>query len=237
MFNSIRKLLKGDTPPEQTKTVRRWTETDEAGSVHTFEEKTERSSSGGISFGISVQCELATNRQLGFLAKLGITGSDLSKMTIGAASTLIDRVLRPVDFALRSAFRDIHALPKEHLGTLQIAIANWSYCPQLPRYGPYSTWNDLDAAGPDARRALTKEEKIAVTDLAFQTLPPEVFLTLRSNGIKKYKDRLDELLRTGEIHFACACGQKIAVDQSAAGQDCVCPTCGSPQKVPSVPGR
>ena len=69
-------------------------------------------------------------------------------MTLGDASTLIDRVLRPVDFALRSAFKDIHALPKEHLRALQIAIANWGYRPGLPRDGPYSTWNDLDAAGP-----------------------------------------------------------------------------------------
>jgi hypothetical protein len=237
MFNVIRNLFKADTRADQAKTVRRWTEKDETGRVHTFEEQTQRSSSGGVSSGITVQYELATSRQLEFLAKLGIASSDLPKMTLGEASTLIDRVLRPVDFALRSAFKDIHALPKEHLRALQIAIANWSYCPQLPRYGPYLTWNDLDAAGPDARRALTKEEKMAVTDLAFQTLAPEVFLSLRSNGIKKYKDRLDEVLRTGEVHFACACGQKIAVDQSAAGQDCVCPTCGSPQEVPSIPGR
>lgn len=237
MFNAIRNLFKGDTRAEQTKTVRRWTETDETGRVRTFEEKAERSSSGGVSVGISVQYELATSKQLEFLGKLGITGSDLPSVTIGAASTLIDRVLRPVDFALRSAFKDIHALPKEHLRALQIAISNWSYCPKLPRYGPYSTWNDLDAADPDARRSLTKEERIAVTDLAFQSLAPEVFLSLRSNGLKKYKDRLDEVLRTGEIHFACPCGQKIAVDQSAAGQDCACPTCGNPQKVPSIPGR
>jgi hypothetical protein len=237
MFNAIRKFFKGEDTPGRAKTIRRWTETDETGRVHTFEEKTDRTSSGGISFGISVQYELATSRQLEFLAKLGVTGNDLPKLTIGDASTLIDRVLRPVDFALRSAFKDLQALPKQHLRALQIATANWSYCPQLPRYGPYATWNDLDAAGPDARRPLTKEEKMVVTDLAFQTLAPEAFLSLRSNGIKKYKDRLDEVLRTGEIHFACTCGQKIAVDHSAAWQDCMCPTCGSPQKVPPIPGR
>jgi hypothetical protein len=80
---------------------------------------------------------------------------------------------------------------------LQVTIVRWDYCSKLPRFGPHATWTDLEASSNDPHRSLTKEEKIAITEIALQLVPPEVFLSLKSNGIKKHKDVLDEKIRAG----------------------------------------
>ena len=190
MLKFILNLFKGSGHQGQKSTVRRWTET-EPNRVRTYEETTELVSSGGISVSISATTELATSRQEDFLFKLGFSQEGLTK---GDASYLLDRILRPVDYALRKTFRNIDLLEKEHLRALQVAIVHWEYYPQLPRYGPHATWNDLEASGNDPNRPLTKEERMAITDIAFKVLPPQTFRGLESNGLKKYKGQLDGTL-------------------------------------------
>src|SRR5207249_5095228 len=116
---------------------------------------------------------------------------------------LLERILRPVDHALRQTFKQVYAtLEKEHLRKLQIAMIHWDYCPQLPRFGPHATWSELESSGKNPHRALTNEEKTAVTDIAYRVLPSEVFLSLKSNGIKKFKDGLDDRCRTSTAEQA-----------------------------------
>jgi hypothetical protein len=194
MFKFILGLLRGERRNDngQSETVRHWTE-QEPDRVRTFEETTQASAGGGVSVSISYTHELATSRQIEFLQKLGFSADGLTK---GGASTLLDRILRPVDYALKQTFKNANVvLQKEHLRMFQVTIARWDYCSQLPRFGPYATWPDLEASGNDPHRSLTKEEKIAITEIALQLVPPEVFLSLKSNGIKKYKDVLDGKLR------------------------------------------
>lgn len=196
MFKFILGLLRGErrNDNDQTETVRRWTE-QEPNRVRTFEETTQSCAGEGASISISYTHELATSRQIEFLQKLGFSADGLTK---GEASTLLDRVLRPVDYALKQTFKNVNvALQKEHLRMFQVTITTWDYCSHLPRFGPNATWAELEASGNDPHRSLTKEEKIAVTDIAFQLLPSDVFLALKSNGIKKYKDVLDEKLKAG----------------------------------------
>ena len=192
MLRFILSLLKGEHRDRdgQSKTVRRWTE-EEPGRVRTFEETTQVSVGGGVSGSISYTRELATSRQIELLKKLGFSGDGLTNVE---ASRLLDRILRPVDYALKQTFKNVHSiLQKEHLRSLQVAMSRWDYCAQLPRFGPHATWAELERSG-NPHRTLTKEEKIAVTEIAFQHLPPEMFLSLKSNGIKKYKDQLGERL-------------------------------------------
>ncbi|MGI8966458.1 MAG: hypothetical protein ACR2H1_10290, partial [Limisphaerales bacterium] len=126
---------------------------------------------------------LTLRHEIDFLEKLGFDPKNQD------ASLLIIRVLRPVNFALSSTFKKISSLPDQGYSLLQIAIAKSEFCHQLPRYGPNSTWNELE------HRPLTKEERMKVTDVAFSCLPPEMFLSLQSNGVKKYKDQLDAKLK------------------------------------------
>jgi hypothetical protein len=91
------------------------------------------------------------------------------------------RANTPFDYALRQAFKNVYGtLQKEELRQLQMAIVHWDYCPKLPRYGPHSTWDDLDAGEVAPRRPLTTEEKTDIINIAFQHLPPESFLSLKS---------------------------------------------------------
>lgn len=195
MLKFILNLLKenrGDD--EKNESVRRWTER-EPDRVRTFEKTTQVSEGDGVSVAVSYTRELATSRQIELLQKLGFSADGLAK---GEAMLLLDRILRPVDYALKQTFKNVNTnLPKEHLRLLQVTIARWDYCSQLPRFGPHATWAELEASGTDPYRFLTKEEKIAVTEIAFQLLPPEVFLSLKSNGLKKFKDTLDEKLQSG----------------------------------------
>ena len=132
----------------------------------------------------------ATVRQMDFLRQLGSDGENLSRFE---ASHLIARTLRPVSYAISHTFKKSSELPKEHLRILQIAIAHSDYITSFPRYGPYLDWVKMASRGdPDA--PLTKEQRIAVTDTAFRVLPPDIFLSLPSNGVKKYKDILDARL-------------------------------------------
>lgn len=112
------------------------------------------------------------------------------------APILLTPILQ-IEYALSKTFKNIHMIEKEHRRAIQVVMAHWEYCPHLPRYGLRATWNDLNASDSDPHRPLTKEERVAVTDLAFQLLPQEVFLSLESHGIKKYKDELDERIRKG----------------------------------------
>ena len=83
---------------------------------------------------------------------------------------------------------------KEALRPLQIALAQAPYIKSFPRYGPYRDWDDLNKVG-DADTPLTKEQRVLVTDTAACVLPSDVFLKLTSNGVKKYKDKLDARLK------------------------------------------
>ena len=78
---------------------------------------------------------------------------------------------------------------------------------------------------------------MAVTDLAFQTLAPEVFLNLRSNGIKKYKDRLAEVLTTGKFIRVRLRAKDRRGPIRGWARLRVPNLWESPQKVPSIPGR
>jgi hypothetical protein len=128
--------------------------------------------------------ELATSRQAEFLKRLGESAQGLSK---DDASLFITRVLRPISYALGKTFKNVVELEKEELKILQVAIAKWSYLPQFPRYGPHCKWDLL--IDPD--RGLTRDERIAVTDLAYRTLPNETFRRLISNGVSTHKKQLD----------------------------------------------
>ena len=187
MLKFILSRLKGVRDESSKTTVRRWTEI-EPERVRTFEESTQSSSGGGFSVAISTTTELATSRQKDFLEKLGFSGEGLTK---GEATYLLDRILRPVNYALSKTFKDTQLLPKEYLRALQIEIVHWDYYTRLPRYGPHATWKDLEASGNDPHRPLTKWERIAITDIAFRALPAGVFLSLKSNGVKQYKAQLD----------------------------------------------
>jgi hypothetical protein len=196
MFAFIRGLFRGGRHDASGERVRRWTE-QEPDRVRTFEETTQASSSRGDGFFVSISYtrELATSRQIEFIQKLGYSADDLTK---DEASIFLDRILRPVDYALRQTFKQVYEkIDKEHLRVIQVTMVHWDYCSQLPRFGPHSTWADLEANGVNPHRALTKEEKIAVTEIAFRLLPPYVFLALKSNGIQKYKNVLDNKIKAG----------------------------------------
>jgi hypothetical protein len=189
MFEFILSLFRRERRNENGVSVRRWT-VHEPNRVRTFEETTQAISGSGVSITFTSTDELATSRQIEFLRKLGFPDDKLTKRE---AMALLDRILRPVDYALSQTFKRVEVeLEKEHLRALQIALVHWDYYSRLPRFGPHATWNELEASGNDPHRALTKEERMAVTDLAFQLLPPQVFISLASNGIKKYKNALDE---------------------------------------------
>src|SRR5258707_15729468 len=96
------------------------------------------------------------------------------------------------DYALGKTFKNIIELEKGDLRNLQVAIAHWKYLPQLPRYGPHSKWDELNACQNNPHRELTKEERIALTDIAYSRIPKQSFLRLVSNGVSRYKKQLDE---------------------------------------------
>ena len=180
MFKFIAEFLAGSRKRKELSDtdIRIWTEA-EADRVRTFEETTLSDS-----LGIVITRELATSRQAEFLKRLGESAQGLSK---DDASLFITRVLRPISYALGKTFKNVAELEKEELLILQVAIAKWSYLPQLPRYGPHCKWDLL--IDPD--RALTRDERIAVTDLAYRTLPNEAFRRLISNGVSTHKKQLD----------------------------------------------
>jgi hypothetical protein len=174
--------------------VRVWTES-EPDRVRTFEEETISHSTGIVFSSITVTRELATSRQTDFLKRLGHSADGLDK---DEASLLLTRALRPIDYALSKTFKNIVVLEKEHLRALQVAIAHWNYLPKLPRYGPHFNWDELNAREDDPHRELTKEERIALTDIAYKTIPPQAFLSLTSNGVSRHKKQLDEMIRNNE---------------------------------------
>jgi hypothetical protein len=145
---------------------------------------------GGLSVEITGTEELATDRQERFLRELGFPAEGITKHE---ATLRLTRSLRPIDFALSETFKNAHELEKAHLRALQTALARWERRRTFPRYGPESTWDQLNAAATaaDPHRRLTKTERQAVTDLAFQVLPPAVFRSLLSNGVSKYKQALE----------------------------------------------
>ncbi|MEI7729127.1 MAG: hypothetical protein WCO56_06130 [Verrucomicrobiota bacterium] len=142
---------------------------------------------GDLDYRISSQ-QLSPEEQSGFLHQFGFDTSDMSPFE---TELLFTRVLRPVTNAISKTFKHVHAIEERHKETLQNAILRSDFCRSLPRYGPYSKWEEMEI--PD--RSLTKEERMKITDLAFGVLPPEVFLALESNGIKKYKADLDVKLK------------------------------------------
>ena len=174
--------------------VRVWTES-EPDRVRTFEEKTVSRSMGVVFSSITVTRELATSRQADFLKRLGHSPDGLDK---DEAGLLLTRILRPIDYALSKTFKNIVVLEKEHLRALQVAIAHWHDLSKLPRYGPNCKWDELNAREDDPHRELTKEERIALTDLTFKTIPPQAFLGLTSNGVSRHKKQLDEMIRNNE---------------------------------------
>jgi len=176
--------------------VHRWTER-EPNRLRTFEKTTQSGAGGGVTVEVSYTHELATSRQIGFLQKLGFQGEGLDK---GEATLLLDRILRPVNYALSQTFKNItEVIAKEDLRALQVALARSEFYRRLPRYGPHETLAELEASGDDPRRRLTREERMAVTDVAFQVLPPLVFGCLESNGVKKYKLQLEERGSPGDL--------------------------------------
>jgi hypothetical protein len=180
MFKFILGCLAGSRKSKESSDtdIRIWTEA-EADRVRTFEETTISDS-----LGIVITRELATSRQVDFLKLLGESAGGLSK---DEATLFITRVLRPISYALGKTFKNVIELEKADLKILEVAIAHWQYLPQLPRYGPHSKWDLL--IDPD--RGLTKDERIAVTDLAYRTLPNETFCRLISNGVSAHKKQLD----------------------------------------------
>jgi hypothetical protein len=126
------------------------------------------------------------------LQELGITSSGSPAVQ---DPYLLTRILRPICYALRETFKGVTQLERSPLITLQKALLNWDYLPSLPAYGPQSTWQDLEASDKDPHRSLTKEERKGVIDLAYQVLPPDVFLSLMTNGMSRYKKQLDEVVR------------------------------------------
>ncbi len=172
----------------------RWKEVDEKGRVRTFL-STERSLQEGVVKLTTVTVtEYATSHQERFLRQLGFDPAGLDKR---AASLLITRILRPISYAISKTFKNRDILEKDDEKVLQVAISQWEYSSSLPRWGPYSSWEDLEAFGDDSHRSLTKEERMRITDIAFSLLPPEVFFKLQSNGVKAYKDQLDRQLLDG----------------------------------------
>jgi hypothetical protein len=173
--------------------VHRWTQR-EPNRIRTFEKTTQRSSGGRSYVEISCTRELATSRQIQFLRQLGFNSEGLD---LGEARALIDRALRPVNYALSQTFKKVNeTLSKEDLRGLQVALAKSELCRHLPRYGPHSTLADLEASGDDPHRRLTKEERMAVTEIAFQVLPSRVFDSLESKGVGRYKAQLGERRKT-----------------------------------------
>jgi hypothetical protein len=145
---------------------------------------------GGFSVEITGTQELAIDRQERFLRELGFPAEGITKQE---ATLRLTRILRPIEYALSETFKNVHELEKVHLRALQIALARWEQLRTFPRYGPESTWDQLNAAATvaDPHRRLTKKERQAVTALAFQVLPPDIFRSLVSNGVSKYKQALE----------------------------------------------
>lgn len=148
---------------------------------------------GGLSLTVTATTELSSEAQIAYLKLIGHEGESLSKQN---ASFLITRTLRPIGYAISKTFKNASSLEKDQIRALESALAHWEYLPNLPRYGPYSTWEDLEASGHDHHRSLTKEERHQITDIALEVLNAETFLSLVSNGVKKYKDQLDASLTT-----------------------------------------
>ena len=154
----------------------------------------ERSLIGGVinseGMFIVVKTYVRSEPDILFLSELGFSRRELESNE----ALSLERVLRPINFALTSSFKGLSVLSSEELRALQIAIANSPYYSSLPRYGPAATWKEMEASGLDPHRRLTKEERVFVTDTAFKTLPKKTFLALESNGVKKHKKELDAAL-------------------------------------------
>jgi len=124
-----------------------------------------------------------------------LCGQDYASMILphnGDEGLLLTRVLRPINFAISQTFT-ISELSPDDRRKLQVAIAHAPYLQSLPRYGPTSTWDELDAKG-DSEKTLSKELRICVTYTAFQSLSPEVFIALKAKGVSSYKKSLDDYL-------------------------------------------
>ena len=126
--------------------------------------------------------------QIAFLTEAGFSCGNLSPEEIGFLHV---RVLRPVDYAIRQTFQKVEEIIETELRPLRFAILAWDYCPNLPRYGPQATWEVLNAGAVDPGRPLSTGELCAITNLAAQVLPPNVFLALSSNGVKRHKTEVD----------------------------------------------
>jgi ABC-type antimicrobial peptide transport system ATPase subunit len=117
-----------------------------------FRTESHTTKAGPFSFTVTLTTELATLRQIDFLRRLSYDGKELSK---DEASLHITRILRPIDYAIRQTFKSAKPV-KEHLRTLQIAISHSEYLNSLSRYGPNSTWHELECCR-DPHVRLTKE--------------------------------------------------------------------------------
>ena len=139
------------------------------------------------------QMDSRAEHEIQFLGELGFSASKLA--TRETAGQLLMRVLRPLDYAIAQTIDRTAEIPEEHIRKIQIALAHWSYCLHLPRYGPYSAPNEL-VFNNIPYRELTNPERMAVLTLIERVVPPSVFLSLNVNGIESFKCQLDERIRS-----------------------------------------
>lgn len=116
-------------------------------------------------------------------------GYTVDGLTETEAGNLWWEVTRPLDYAITNTFVNTESLSPENQLTLEVALARWEYCPQLPRY-------TLTASDKDYQRRLTKEECSGVMDIAFRVLHPDVFLLLIPKNAKKHKKSLDNVIKS-----------------------------------------
>jgi hypothetical protein len=116
-------------------------------------------------------------------------GYTVDGLTETEAGNLWWDVTRPLDYAITNTFANPESLSPETRLSLEVALAHWEYCPQLPRY----TLTDDDK---DYQRRLTKAECSGVMDIAFRILPPAVFLLLSPRNAKRHKKSLDDVIKS-----------------------------------------
>jgi hypothetical protein len=159
--------------------------------IHSVSTKTTKG--GGFKFVVETTIFKPDKKEI---AKYEAFGIPWDAVGPNGRSADIRRILRPIDHAISKTFKNRSALSEEDEFRLQVALNQWEYLQTLPRYGPWSTWEELGLDRND--RDLTKEERASVTYIAYQNLDPAVFLSLVSNGVKKYKDELDGYARNAK---------------------------------------
>lgn len=120
---------------------------------------------------------------------------------------LISRILRPIDNAIRKLFdRKPEDWPPDQLRALQIRLANWEGCRDLPLYGPRKGWAELVVA----TRSPSSDQEAAIILLASEALAPDFFTGLKSRLKRNanLKKELDSGARDGpaiaSARTACA---------------------------------